>query len=277
MKKLGLFVCLATVLTIMVGCSALDKLKNQNNGGSKPAFDLAGSWEVVATSTQNQGVISIVEFNVPQGTNGNINVPAQEGVWNTSATVLGNCYGVIPGNPQGQIVATVGADNVQGTFTETGPAGESATFSITAPLSSATTFSGNYGTVQNSGSVIPGACLDSGTYVATKTSSLSGNYAGPLTYPDGSHETVTVTMTQDAAYNVTVTGTATGGMQDGPINMTGTVTGNLAVLHGTDKSGNPLTLFAWWDANYPRSGGASPVMLQIIDNTGYEYGALPRQ
>ena len=187
--------------------------------------------------------------------------------------MLGNCLGVIPGNPQGQVVATVGSDNIQGTFTETDPAGETATFVINAPLSSATTFSGTYGP---SGSM-PAGCSDVGNYVATKTSSLSGNYAGSLTYPDGSHETVSVTMTEDSAYNVTATGTATGGMQDGPINLTGTVTGNLAVLHGTDKSGNPLTLFAWWDANYPRSGGASLVTLQIIDNTGYEYGALPRQ
>jgi hypothetical protein len=274
MKKVALFVSLAAVLTIMVGCSALDKLnKDKNGGATPPAFDLAGSWEVVATSTSNPGVVSIVEFNVPQGTNGNISVPAQEGIWNTSATVLGNCLGVIPGNPQGRVVATVGSDNIQGTFTETDPAGDTATFVINAPLSSATTFSGTYGP----SGPMPAGCSDIGNYVATKTSSLSGNYAGPLTYPDGSHETVNVTMTEDSAYNVTVTGTATGGMQDGPINLTGTVTGNLAVLHGTDKSGNPLTLFAWWDANYARSGGASLVTLQIIDNTGYEYGALPRQ
>ena len=272
MKKLGLYVSLAVSL-ILCGCSALDKLKN--GGGDKPAFDLASPWEVVATSTSNPGVISIVEFNVPQGTNGNISVPAQEGVWNTSATVLGNCFGVVPGNPQGQVVATVGVDNIEGTFTETGPQG-SATFSINAPLASATTFSGNYAPSANTG-VYPSDCVDVGSYVATKTSSLSGNYAGPLTFPDGSHESVTVTMTEDSAYKVTVTGTATGGMQDGPISLTGTVTGNLAVLHGTDKSGNPLTLFAWWDANYPRSGGASVAGLEIIDNTGYEYGRMARQ
>jgi len=61
------------------------------------------------------------------------------------------------------------------------------------------------------------------------------------------------------------------------INLTGTVTGNLAVLSGTSKSGQPLTLFAWWDVNLPRSGGASLVTLEIVDNTGYQYGALARQ
>lgn len=273
MKKLGLFVSLAVVLTIMVGCSALDKLNKNKNGGGTPAFDLAGSWEVVASSTSNPGVISIVEFNVPQGSNGNISVPAQEFIFGTSATVLGNCLGVIPGNPQGRVVATVGSDNIQGSFTETDPTGDTAGFIINAPLTSATTFSGTYAP---SGSVPPN-CSDSGNYVATKTTSLSGSYSGQLTYPDGSHETVSVTMTQDAAYNVTVSGTATGGMQDGPINLTGSVTGNLAVLNGTSKSGQSLILFAWWDANIPRSGGASLVSLEIVDNTGYQYGALARQ
>lgn len=230
-------------------------------------------FRLIASSTSNPGVISIVEFNVPQGTNGNISVPAQEFIFGTPATVLGNCLGVIPGNPQGSVVATVGSDNIQGSFTETDPAGDTATFVINAPLTSATTFSGTYGP---SGTPPPN-CSDIGNYVATKTASLSGSYSGQLTYPDGSHETVSVTMTQDAAYNVTVTGTATGGMQDGSINMTGTVTGNLAVLNGTTKSGQPLILFAWWDANYPRSGGASPVTLEVVDNAGYPYGNLARQ
>lgn len=278
MKKLALYVSLAAVLTIMVGCSAIDKLKNGDNNNTPPAFDPAGSWEVIATSTAiaaSPNQFSIVEFNVPKGTNGNISVPVQEGIWNTNATVLGNCLGVIPGNPQGKLVATIASDNIQGSFTETDPAGDTATFVINAPLTSgnSTSFSGTYASSGN----MPAGCDDVGNYVATRTSSLSGTYAGPLTYPDGSHETVSVTMTEDSAYNVTVTGTATGGMQDGPINLTGTVTGNLAVLHGTDKSGNPLTLFAWWDANYAHSGGATLATLQIIDNTGYEYGALPRQ
>lgn len=82
-------------------------------------------------------------------------------------------------------------------------------------------------------------------------------------------------MTEDPAYSVTVTGTATGGMQDGPLNFSGNVVGNLAVLHGTSKSGNPLTLFAWWGVPQP-SGGASFVALYILDNTGYQYGALAR-
>lgn len=277
MKKLALFVSLAALLTVMVGCNALNNaLKKAGNGnGNSTSYDLSGSWEVVATSTQNQGVVSYVEFNATQQGNGNITAPAQEFIFGTPATVLGNCFGVIPGNPQGNVSATVdnSSSNITGTFTETSPQGGSASFSIQAPLASNTTFSGNFiGATGNST-----ACADAGTFVATKTASLSGTYSGQLTYPDGSQETVSVTMTEDPSYNVTVTGTATGGMQDGPINLTGTVTGNLAVLSGTSKSGQPLTLFAWWDVNLPRSGGASLVTLEIVDNTGYQYGALARQ
>jgi hypothetical protein len=222
----------------------------------------------------NPGVLGVVEYNVTQDSSGGLTAPAQEFVFGTSATVLGNCFGVIPGNPQGNVQATVDGSSITGTFTEVSGSTpqQIATFSIQAPLSSASTFSGNFvGTGNAAG------CKDAGTFVATKTTSLSGNYSGQLTYPDGSHETVSITATQDSAHNVTVTGTATGGMQDGPINLTGTVTGNLAVLNGTSKSGQPLTLFAWWDVNLPRSGGASLVTLEIVDNTGYPYGNLARQ
>jgi hypothetical protein len=273
MKKVTLFVSLAVVLTVMVGCSALDKLKNGGSGSGAP-FDLTGSWEVIATSTENPGVISVVEFNVAQG-QGTISAPAQEFIFGTSATVLGNCFGVIPGNPQGSVNAqedNSSITNITGTFTETGPQG-SASFSIQAPLNSATTFSGNFiGAASN-----PAACKDAGTFVATQTSPLSGNYSGQLTYPDGSHETVSVTMTQDTLYNVAVTGTATGGMQDGAINLTGKVTGNLAVLNGTSKSGQPLILFAWWNAaGLTGNGGTQSPNLAIVDNTGYPYGTLAR-
>jgi hypothetical protein len=276
MKKLALFVSLAALLTVMVGCSALNNaLKKAGNGnGNSTSYDLSGSWEVVATSTQNQGVVSYVEFNATQQGNGNITAPAQEFIFGTPATVLGNCFGVIPGNPQGNVSATVdnSSSNITGTFTETSPTQDSASFSIQAPLASKTTFSGNFiGATTNST-----ACADAGTFVATKTSSLSGNYSGQLTYPDGSVETVSATMTEDPAYNVTVTGTATGGMQDGPLNFSGNVVGNLAVLHGTSKNGNPLTLFAWWNTGQP-SGGATFAALEIVDTTGYTYGALARQ
>jgi hypothetical protein len=275
MKKLGLFVSLAALLTVMVGCSALNNALKKANGGNSTSYDLSGSWEIVATSTQNPGVISVVEFNATQQGNGNITAPVQEFIFGTPATVLGNCFGVIPGNPQGSVTATVdnSKSNITGTFIETSPQGSSASFSIQAPLASNTTFSGNFtGATGN-----PTACADAGTFVATQTASLSGNYSGQLTYPDGSVETVSTTMTEDAAYNVTVTGTATGGMQDGALNFSGNVVGNLAVLHGTSKNGSPLTLFAWWNVNAPRSGGASLVTLEIVDNTGYQYGALARQ
>jgi hypothetical protein len=273
MKQLGLLVSLAVVLTIMVGCSALDKLKGKNSGGT--TYDLTGSWEVVATSTENPGVISIVEFNAKQESNGDISAPVQEFIFGTSATVLGNCLGVIPGNPQGNLTATEdnsSITNITGNFTETGPGG-SASFSVQAPLTSATTFSGNFvGAASN-----PAACKDGGTFVATQTSPLSGSYSGQLTYPDGSHETVSVTMTQDSTYNITVTGSATGGMQDGPINLTGKVTGNLAVLNGADKNGQPVILFAWWNgAGLTGNGGTQAPNLAIVDNTGYPYGTLAR-
>jgi hypothetical protein len=262
MKKVALFVSLAVVLIIMVGCSALDKLKNGDS--TKPAFDLSGSWEVVATSTANPGIVGYVEFNAVQQGNGNISAPIQEFIFGPGITTRTNCMGVTLGNSQGNISATVGVDNIQGTYTETGPLG-SAPFSINAPLSSATTFSGSYNPMNGTGT-LPSECIDLGTYVATKTSPLSGTYTGQLTYPDGSVETMSLTATQDSAYNVTITGSASGGNSDGPINLTGKVMGNLAEVN---NSANTLPLVAWWDsANHK---------LRVIDNNSYFYGSLDRQ
>ena len=44
--------------------------------------------------------------------------------------------------------------------------------------------------------------------------------------------------------------------------------------------GTPLTLFAWWDvaeAHAGSAGGAVFVGLEIVDNSGYQYGILARQ
>src|ERR1700757_5293389 len=146
MKKLELFVSLA----VLLGCNAM---KQAGSDSTKPAYDLSGSWEVVATSAQNPGVVSYVEFNATQQSDGSISAPVQEFILvNKSANALANCLGVAPGSPQGNITATVGTDNIQGTFTETGPTG-SATFSINAPLSSATTFSGSYNPMNGTGTM----------------------------------------------------------------------------------------------------------------------------
>ena len=99
MKKVVLLVSIVG----LVGCSALKKAMNPNPSGP----NLSGSWEVVATSTQNQGVVSYVEFNATQDSSGNISAPAQEFIFGTTVPVMGNCFGVIPGNPQGNINATV--------------------------------------------------------------------------------------------------------------------------------------------------------------------------
>jgi hypothetical protein len=268
MKKLGLFVSLAVLLTIMVGCSALDKLNKNKNGGGTP-FNLTGSWEVVATSTANPGVVGYVEFNAAQDSSGNISAPTQEfSLTNSSASTFGNCLGAAPGNQgNGNVTATVGVDNIQGNYTETGPGG-SATFDINTSLTSATTFSGNYAPIDPNGTM-PSSCSDVGTYVATKTAPFSGHYSGMLTYPDGTQEMMNLTATQDSAYNLTVTGTATGGSKNGPIALGGTVTGNLAQLHSSTTVGPVFSGFAWWGAVHQK--------LNIVDDSGYVYGSLSRQ
>jgi hypothetical protein len=255
-------VALLVSLAVLVGCNALDKAGSDS---TPPAFDLSGSWEVVATSTMNTGVVSLVEYNAKQN-GATLTAPVQEVIFGTSATTLANCFGVPPGSPQGNVSGTVDGSSITGTFTETGPGGESASFSIQAPIKSANTFSGNFVSSTASSTAPWNPCADSGTFVATKVTPLSGTYTGQLTYPDGSVESMNLSATEDSAYNMTVTGTASGGQSDGPINLSGNVVGNLAELHSSNP---PLRLFAWWDA--------SRQQLDIYDDTGYAYGALKRQ
>jgi hypothetical protein len=269
MKKLGLLVSLVAVLTVMVGCSALDKLKNGDSTG-KGNLDLSGSWEIVATSNSpaSSGVVTYLEFNAKQ--NGSaLTAPVEVFSVNGNVGTFANCFGVTVGNPQGNITATVNPDNIQGSFTETGAQG-SVSFDINAPLSSPSSFSSTYASL---GGNVPPACSDSGTYVATQTGQMTGTYTGMLTYPDGTQEMMNLAATEDyppaPSYGITVTGNATGGSQDGAISLTGTVTGNLARLHGTSSNGHQFSGWAWWhDATQN---------LDIVDDNGYSYGSLKRQ
>jgi hypothetical protein len=257
MKKLALFVSLA-VVAVLCGCNAAKKI-----GTTPPAFDLTGSWEVIATSTMNSGSVGYVEFNAAQNGN-NLTAAVQEFFTNTGAVTFANCLGATPGNPQGNITATVDSSSINGSFTETGPGGSSASFSIQAPLASASSFSGNYtGTANASG------CVDAGTFVATKAKPLSGTYSGQLTFPNGSLETMSLTATEDSSFNITVTGAATGGSADGPIALTGTVTGNLARLQSSSTASLVFSGFALWNPANQK--------LYIVDDNDYLYGTLSRQ
>jgi hypothetical protein len=110
--------------------------------------------------------------------------------------------------------------------------------------------------------------VDAGTFVATKALPLSGTYSGQLTFPDGSLETMNLTTTEDSTFKITVTGTATGGSQDGPIALAGTVTGNLARLQSS-TTGLVFSGFALWNAANQK--------LYVVDDNDYLYGTLSRQ
>lgn len=58
-------------------------------------------------------------------------------------------------------------------------------------------------------------------------------------------------------------------LDDSPISLNGTVSGNLAVLTGTQNNGQQLSLFAWWHADKSK--------LEVVDQNGYPYGELARK
>ena len=254
MKKLALFVALVALL----GCSTLNKVGSDS---TKPAVDLSGRWEVIATSTMNPGVVSYVEFNGVQNTSNISSTDVQEFILSDTGSAFSNCVGQPIGAPQGNVSASMSSSTISGSFNESSPHG-GASFTFSGKLAGNASFSGGFSAAGSN----TGGCMDAGSFVASKATPLSGTYSGLLVYPDGSPETISLTATEDSAYNVTVTGTAVGGNGTIPINLTGRVVGNLAELN---DNGNVLALFAWWDS--------AESALWIVDSSGYFYGTLQRQ
>lgn len=76
------------------------------------------------------------------------------------------------------------------------------------------------------------ACTDSGTIVGTAVPKLAGMYGGKLILPDGTADTVTVTLSEDSNSNLTANLVATS-PDNTSFTLTGPVTGNAFVVLGT--------------------------------------------
>jgi hypothetical protein len=254
-KQVALFVSLA----VLLGCNAA---KQVGSDPIKPAVDLSGRWEVVATSTMIPGTVSYVEFNATQDGNNFSSTDVQEFIMTDPDTYYSNCVGQPIGSPQGNLHASMSGSTISGSFSENSPHG-GAIFNFTGKMTSDVSFSGTFTAVGSN----TGGCVDAGSFVAIKTAPLSGAYSGLLDYPDGIPRTINLTAAEDSANNLTVTGTAeNGAVPTIPIKLTGRVVGNLVELNG---AGNVLVMFAWWDAAGQR--------LWIVGSSGYFYGTLDRQ
>jgi hypothetical protein len=208
--KTLLTVSIFGLLTLLVACGGGS---NSNSGsGTQPTpVAIQGAWEVVALSTVNPTVAypnTLIEANLSQ-TENSVSAGAQSvALVPFFSTQGGNNWGV--GNPTVNVCGgtsdTIDASITNGTslsftLTQSGPSG-TYTVSGTATISSdGKSMTGNYNSSADCGQPD-----DAGTFTGTLLSSFSGTYAA--TFSDGS--TASLTVTEDANYNLQISGTEQG-------------------------------------------------------------------
>jgi hypothetical protein len=201
-----------------------------------PTPNLTGQWELIATSSQGQDG-ELVETSL-QGSGSNQYTDAGEEPYLTSDSTLSR-------NAAGQcslanITVTISGDSVQYTIAGTNVTG-----------------SGVYSNQVITGSYTqPNPCPDSGTFIATELSPLSGTYSGSLFFIDGNLDSVTAIFSSSTtnfnsglSAGVQVFGTDNGsttlsGFQAGAIfSLGGTFNGTTVAYSGFLVNQNNLIFF----------------------------------
>jgi len=111
------------------------------------------------------------------------------------------------------------------------------------------------------------ACLDSGTFIARKTTLLSATFSGQLALWYGS-DSVTATFDEKSDYSMTVTGTTS---QTGPFTLTGYIAGNVTVLSG--NIGGAAVQVIGMHA----TGSSGVPTVDVFDPSGKSIGTLTQQ
>jgi hypothetical protein len=240
-----LVVLLAILTIVLAGCGGNSgTVSNPTPTPTPSAENLTGDWEVSATSTAGTALpLTFVETNLTQasGSTSFASAANQTAIFSTNSSVtlalIGGC-GTNNGTAQ-SVQGSISGSAISGTFTEQ----SGATFSFTGTLNAAqNSFTGTY-------SGTSAGCSDSGTFVATVASPLSGSYSGSLVFSDGTTNTLSLSVTANSSNTVSATGTITG-PDGGTVNVSGTVVGDVAVAQGTETftNGNPnssVSVYAW--------------------------------
>lgn len=233
-RNFSRFVPLILLSFVLLSCSS------HNYGTSTVATipDISGAWEFQANSTYNASTYTGIEVGLKEGQvvvnglqspNGQVSASglsqiAIVSVNPTSATVVfgGSCAlsGTGTYNLSGTIASLGGPFNF--TYTENGNV-----FNVTGSLSGdGKSFQGTYTSATGS------ACPDGGTITGTSVPKLTGSYVGQFTLPDGTSESVTVTLSENSSsvLSANLVGTTPNAIN---FTLTGPATGNAFLLQGT--------------------------------------------
>jgi hypothetical protein len=203
--------------------------------GNAPLPSIAGAWEFQAASNTNTSGFTGIEVALKEGQtlvngvqqpNGQISAAGASqiaivSVDPVSATVVfgGSCQ--ISGSGNYNLIGSVQTlgGPLSLTYTENGNV-----FNVTATLSGdGKSINGTYTSASDS------TCTDSGTITGTALPKLTGTYVGQFTLPDGTSESVTVTLSENSSSVLTANLVAS----TTNFTLSGSVTGNAFVAQGT--------------------------------------------
>jgi len=242
---------LAALSVLLVSCSA-----SKSATGNAATPNVAGTWEFLAVSS-NGGATTGIEVALQEGTvlvdglnepSGNVSATGPNQITfvcikSTTGDVIsfgGNCIG------QSGTCSTVGANSLTGTadaaggpftftYTENGNV-----FTMTGTLGSdgQSLVNGTYQQQTGSG------CNDTGSVTGLLVPKLAGTYAGQMTLPDGTADTVTATLAESSG--VLTVGIVGSAPEVTNFNLAGPVTGHAFALQG-QFNGQPVTYNGYYE------------------------------
>lgn len=235
MRKIAVLL-IGITLSVLPGCGGSPR------GTTPPIPGIAGSWELIAVSSQHPGSQTGIEVNLQQGkalVNELFQPTAQlSAVGTQQMLIVGttldsagnissvNFGGFCPGAGVNTLNGTVDVNyNVNLTYSQAGNQ-----FNATALLSSDfKSMTGTYSSQSGSG------CTDSGLFTGLFVPKLSGTYTGQLVLPDGTTDAVSATLSESSATklsaNLIITGT-----DNTSLSLAGVVNGNAFNAQGTFQS-----------------------------------------
>jgi hypothetical protein len=193
--------------------------------------DVSGPWQATATSSMPGLTPTLVEANLTDS-NG--------AVTSTVAAIINSCIGSGTGLA---ITGTVTGNSVS--FSSTF---EGLTVSLSGTVSGST-MTGVYGA--------SGACVDAGTWTATKMPLLAGSYAGNLFSSSNPNQAIPTTASISTSSSFVISGSASvSSVCFNQFSLTGTQVGGAGEITATDPQGDTVTfLFASQDAVFGSIAG----------------------
>jgi hypothetical protein len=232
MKRTIVLMALLGLATVLSSCGGGSSSTNNN---PPPNANLEGNWEIVATSTTNPGVVSVIDVSL--NSVGNPFGSFNGGAWSLQGQPTFypyDCQGVLILDQNDPLAVTTSGSKVTGTLTD-----GSAVFNFTGQVSGQGTagvqFSGTYSSAAGNSTT----CQGDGTFIASQAVSLTGNYLGTSGYLTGATLSVTESGGNGGPIGHDVTAVLSGAGT-----YRGSSMGNVAeVSSGSD------VFYIWWDGS----------------------------